>query len=150
MEYSAIIGKIKDELEPYLQYEAIYKTLIESKDILASSALQALAQASRHHLHLQQRAKGHLDAPLYSQRYHGLLSHGIKALQSAVIAELDSVTKLSSARFRDPTLPVLADVNAEFLLTAAKLATPLDTLNACSEPHQEYPRSPVSSSACAV
>lgn len=137
MEYSSALGQIKKIMAPYLDYERLYKAMMDVTDVLSPTFLQALPSCSQHYRDLQ-AATGHIDAPLYAQRYHGLVSHGIKSLQQAIITELDTVTKLSSIRLRTPTLQVLADVNAEFLLSAAKLSTPVQTLNECTEPHKEY------------
>lgn len=82
-----------------------------------------------------------LDAPLYVQRYQNIINQGIKSLLSSLLKELDQVTKLSSLRFREARLlQVLADVNAEFLLTSSKLSTPVVTLGTCCESFKEYKR----------
>lgn len=80
-----------------------------------------------------------LDAQFYIQKYYQLLRAGAAYISNAILAEMDNVTKSSSAQFRAADFSVLGNVNADFLVTASNLAPAVDTLGYLSDQHPEYP-----------
>ena len=134
-EFGSVLDGFGTRLEPFAQYEELARVLgqREGQDPLSAEHCKAVEAAVRHVAALEGHSD-YLDGPLYRMRYSQLLQQSVKVLLAAVLGEVDSVTKLSSARFRGgTTLKVLADVNADYLVTCSKVGEAVQVLGICGD-----------------
>lgn len=133
------MDELYKSLKPYVQFEPLHKVLLsrEGQDQLSSSFCESFRTAVLN-LSSLKSFPDQLDGPLYKLRYSQLLQQAVKSLLNSVMDELDLVTRLSSSRFRDSAaLSVLADVNADYLVTCSKLSGSVQALGSCGDQHRE-------------
>lgn len=105
-------------MAPYVDYESVYNATVGN----VASSPDAFAKAIEY-LRQLRMTRHHLDAPLYIQRYEAIVITAAKAMANDIVTELDTLTKLSSSRLKSPSWSILADINAEYLLTVDRISS---------------------------